>query len=105
MMDSNHRFDERLKRCAFPKNLTSLNVVDSPECYAKVLCRFMASLHKQPGKPHWFCAFMTPDGKRRFKSTGTDNKKHAQKICQGWVKATELAVQKNLSADRARNLI
>jgi integrase len=65
----------------------------------------MASLHKQPDRPHWFCAFTTPDGKRYFKSTGTSNKQHAQKICSGWVKAAELAAQKNLSPDRARKLI
>jgi hypothetical protein len=65
----------------------------------------MASLHKQSGKPHWFCAFTTPDGKRRFKSTGTDNKSHARKISAGWAKAAELANQKDLTPDRARKLI
>jgi len=65
----------------------------------------MASLHKQPNRPHWFCAFTTPEGKRYFKSTGTSSKPHAQKICSGWVKAAELAAQKNLSPDRARKLI
>jgi integrase len=65
----------------------------------------MASLHKQHGKPHWFCAFTTPDGKRHFKSTGTEVKSHALKICAGWVKAAELANQKNLTPDRARKLI
>jgi len=65
----------------------------------------MPSLHKQANKPYWFCAFTTPDGKRHFKSTGTDNKSHANKICAGWVKASELAVQQNLTPDRARQLI
>ena len=65
----------------------------------------MASLHKQRGKPHWFAAFTTPDGKRHFKSTGTDDKKHAKRICDGWQKAAELAAQKNLTPDRARKLI
>ena len=65
----------------------------------------MASLHRQPGKPHWFAAFTTPDGKRHFKSTGTIDKKQAKKICDGWQKATELAAQKNLTADRARKLV
>jgi integrase len=65
----------------------------------------MASLHKQPGKPHWFCAFVTPDGKRRFKSTGTDDRNQARKICAGWMKASELASRKNLTPDRARKLI
>jgi integrase len=65
----------------------------------------MASLHKQPGKPHWFAAFTTPDGKRHFKSTGTADRKSAKKICDGWQKASELAAQKNLTPDRARKLI
>ena len=52
-------------------------------------------------------AFLWPAciGKRYFKSTGTSNKQHAQKICTGWVKAAELASQKNLTPDRARKLI
>lgn len=65
----------------------------------------MASLHKQPNRPYWFCAFTTQNGKRYFKSTGTGNRQHAQKICAGWVKASELAAQKHLTADRARKLI
>jgi integrase len=65
----------------------------------------MASLHRQHNRPNWFCAFTAPDGKRYFKSTGTSNKQHAQKICNGWVKAAELAAQKNLTPDRARKLI
>lgn len=65
----------------------------------------MPSLHKQVDKPYWFCAFTTPDGKRHFKSTGTANKSHANKICAGWAKASELAVQQNLTPDRARQLI
>src|SRR5665213_2965327 len=83
---------------------TSLNGLDTPVRYATLLC-LMASLHKQPGKPYWFCAFSTPDGRRHFKSTGTDIKSQANKICAGWVKASELAGQKNLTADRARKLI
>jgi len=65
----------------------------------------MPSLHQQPGKPHWFCAFTTPDGKRRFNSTGTDDKKQARKICDGWAKASDLAARKDLTPDRARKLI
>lgn len=65
----------------------------------------MASLHKQLGKPHWFAAFSTPDGKRHFKSTGTEDKKQAKKIADGWTKAAQLAGQQNLTPDRARKLI
>src|SRR5258707_13487559 len=65
----------------------------------------MSSLHKQPLKPYWFCAFATPDGKRHFKRTGVINYAHAKTICAGWVKASELATQKNLTPERARKLI
>ena len=50
----------------------------------------MASLHKQPGRPHWFCAFTGPDGKRRFKSTGTGDKRQAKEICNTWARSSEL---------------
>jgi hypothetical protein len=82
-----------------------MNPFDSFGCYAILLCQFMASLHKQPGKPNWFCAFTDQTGKRHFKSTGTADKKEAWKISNGWVKAAELATQKNLTVDRARKLI
>jgi integrase len=65
----------------------------------------MASLHKQHGKPYWFCAFTTPDGKRHFKSTGMKNMKQAEKICAGWEKSAELATHQNLTPDRARKVI
>jgi len=63
----------------------------------------MASLHKQSGKPNWFCAFTTPDGTRHFKSTGTADKKQAQEICRTWAKAS-LHGEK-LNAEKAREII
>src|ERR1041385_5559513 len=63
----------------------------------------MASLHRQPGKPNWFCAFTTPDGKRHFKSTGTTIKKQAAEICRAWAKASLHG--ENLNADKAREII
>ena len=65
----------------------------------------MASLHKQPGKPHRFCALTTPDGKRHFRSTLCEDRNQAKKISAGWAKAAELAAQNNLTPDRARKLI
>jgi integrase len=63
----------------------------------------MASLHKQPGKPNWFCAFTTPDGKRHFKSTGTQHRKQAAEICRAWAKAS--LHREKLNADKAREII
>lgn len=63
----------------------------------------MASLHKQPGKPNWFCAYTTPDGKRHFKSTGTTDKKAAEQICRTWAGASLHG--DGLTADKAREII
>lgn len=63
----------------------------------------MASLHKQPGKPNWFCAFTTPDAKRHFKSTGTPDKKQASEICRAWAKASLYG--EKLNAEKAREII
>ena len=63
----------------------------------------MASLHKQNGKPNWFCAFTTPDGNRHFKSTQTADKKQAHEICRTWAKASLYG--EKLNADKAREII
>ena len=63
----------------------------------------MASLHKQAGKPNWFCAFTTSDGRRHFKSTGTRDKKEATQICQTWAQASLYG--EKLNADKAREII
>jgi integrase len=63
----------------------------------------MPSIHKQPGRPHWFCAFTTPDGRRHFKSTGTRDKRAAQDICRTWAQASLHG--DDLTPDKARELI
>ncbi len=63
----------------------------------------MASLHKQPGKPNWFCAFTDQTGKRHFKSTGTDDKKQAQQICRTWANAALHG--DSLTPEKAREII
>src|SRR4051812_13188856 len=65
----------------------------------------MASIHKQPGKPNLFCAFYDPEGFRRFRSTGTDNRKIAHTICVNIERAATLARQGKLSNERALKLI
>jgi integrase len=70
----------------------------------------MASVHRQPGRPYWFCAFSTfnPEtnrSKRVFRSTKTRDKKQALEICRAWHKAALKARNGKLSVDAAREII
>jgi integrase len=70
----------------------------------------MASIHKQPGKPNWFCAFsifdpQTNRGRRVFRSTHTRDKQQALEICRAWQKAAAQARTGKLSIDAAREVI
>jgi integrase len=70
----------------------------------------MASIHRQPGRPYWFCAFsifdpQTNKWKRVFRSTKTSERKQAQAICRTWEKASIKAHNGKLSADAAREVI
>ena len=65
----------------------------------------MASIHKQAGKPNWFCAFYDPEGFRRFRSAGTDNARVAKSICLTLERASTLARQGKLSNEKALKLI
>jgi len=70
----------------------------------------MASIHKQPGRPFWFCAFSifnpeTNKSRRVFRSTKTRDKKQALEICRAWHKAALKARNGKLSVDAAREVI
>lgn len=67
----------------------------------------MASIHKDPrGKsPYWYCAFYSPDGKRRFKSTKCSQQGKALKICLGWEKAALAGRAKTLTEAQARRVL
>ena len=70
----------------------------------------MASIHKQPGKPNWFCSYSTWDTdagqwRRRFKSTGTTDKKQAEEICRTWERAAREGRKGTLTMDAAREVI
>ena len=62
----------------------------------------MASLHRQRGKPNWFCAY-TVAGVRRFRSTKTTDKKQAWQVCSTWSRASALGGK--LTPERARDVI
>jgi hypothetical protein len=65
----------------------------------------MASIHKQTGRPNWFCAFYDPEGFRRFRSTGTENSKIARTICVNVERAAALTRQGKLSNEKALKLV
>jgi integrase len=70
----------------------------------------MASVHKQPGRPYWFCAFSIYDpqtlrSRRVFRSTKTTDKRQALEICRAWHKAATVARTGKLSVDAAREVI
>jgi integrase len=70
----------------------------------------MPSIHRQPGRPYWFCAFSiwnpeTRTSKRVFRSTKTSDKKQALEICRAWHKAALKARNGRLSVDAAREVI
>src|SRR5216110_2786154 len=74
-----------------------------------MLCT-MPSIHGQPGKPNWFCAYTIRDpesgeNKRVFRSTKTPHKKQALEICRAWHKAALKARNGKLSVDAAREVI
>lgn len=69
----------------------------------------MASIHKQEGKPFWFCAYSTWDTERRqwrrhFKSTGTADRREASQICRAWDKAAHAGC-KEMPAPKAERQI
>ena len=70
----------------------------------------MPSIHRQPGRPFWFCAFSifnpeTLRSRRVFRSTKTSDKKQALEICRAWHKAALKARNGKLSVDAAREVI
>src|SRR5258705_12963168 len=70
----------------------------------------MPSIHRQPGRPFWFCAFSifnpeTQKSKRVFRSTKTRDKKQTLEICRAWHKAALKARNGKLSVDAAREVI
>jgi integrase len=70
----------------------------------------MASIHRQPGKPFWFCAFTvfnpeTHASKRVFRSTHTSDRRQALEICRAWDRAAKKARNGKLSVDAARDVI
>src|SRR5438552_4011400 len=70
----------------------------------------MPSIHRQPGRQYWFCAFSifnleTHTSKRLCRSTKTRDKKQALEICRAWHRAALKSRNGKLSLDAAREVI
>ena len=65
----------------------------------------MSSLHRQIGRPYWFCSYRGADGKQHFKSTGTTNKAEAKIVCTALGKGERMARKRRLTPDAARRII
>jgi len=68
----------------------------------------MASVHKQAGKPYWFCSYSTGTGlerKRHFKSTKTVDKQEALEVCRAWEQAAKIGRTGKLTPETAREVI
>jgi integrase len=71
----------------------------------------MASVHKQKGKPHWFCSYSTWNTERaklqwHFKSTKMTNKKAALEVCRAWEQAAKIGRNADrLTPDVAREVV
>jgi integrase len=65
----------------------------------------MSSIHKQKGKPCWFCAYYDPEGYRRFRSTTFEEKQVARTICAAIDRASKLARLGKFSNEKALKLV
>jgi len=65
----------------------------------------MSSIHKDGDKPFWFCHYYDPEGFRRKRSTGTENKRIATTICVNVERAAILAREGKLSHEKGLKLI
>lgn len=65
----------------------------------------MSSLHKQPGRPYWFCSFRGANGRWQFKSTKRKRHTEALEVCRSWEKAAQEARLGRLTPERAREII
>lgn len=65
----------------------------------------MSSIHKQDGKPNFFCAFFDPEGFRRFRTTGTKDRHIAASVCSVIERMAGLAKDGKLSNEKALKII
>src|SRR5262245_16436421 len=75
-------------------------------------CSDMACVIKDTGQrngkkrsPFWYCAFTDANGRRLKKSTKQTSKSKALQICAHWQRAADLARQRTLTEERARDIL
>jgi integrase len=65
----------------------------------------MASIKRHPKSPFWMACFTLPDGRRTTRSTGTSEKKEAQRIANHYEDVANEGRSKKLTESRARKTI
>lgn len=65
----------------------------------------MASIKRHPKSPFWMACFTLPDGRRTTRSTGTTEKKEAQRIANLYEDTANQGKAKTLTESRARKTI
>lgn len=65
----------------------------------------MASIKRHPKSPFWMACFSLPDGRRTTRSTGTSDKKEAQRVANHFEDAAIQGKTKKLTESRARKTI
>jgi hypothetical protein len=65
----------------------------------------MASIKRHPKSPFWMACFTLPDGRRTTRSTGTINKREAQRVANHYEDAANEGRAKRLTESRARKTI
>ncbi|MCD6052752.1 MAG: integrase family protein [Verrucomicrobia bacterium] len=65
----------------------------------------MASIHKQPNRACYYCAFYDPEGTRRFRSTGLEDKQVAKTVCAALERAAKLGRLGKLSNEKALKVV
>src|SRR5437868_1280034 len=65
----------------------------------------MASIWKHPNSPFWSACFRLPDGTRTKRSTGTTDRRKAQRIANDYEDAARSAAEGRFIESRARKAI
>jgi len=65
----------------------------------------MASVIRKPRSPYWYGAFTDATGRRLKKSTKLTDRSKALQMCIAWQRAADMARQRTLTEERAREIV